>query len=116
LPSYGNVTSSTRPALGIAGQRTREQHGKRLEAIESGSGLPGSQVAGPSSTRGRLKALGGRPVTSTNVAPVPDPAAAHIATAAEPDATEVPDWDVTWELVDQWGAQSFPASDPPANW
>lgn len=21
-----------------------------------------------------------------------------------------------WEIVDEWGAQSFPASDPPANW
>jgi hypothetical protein len=21
-----------------------------------------------------------------------------------------------WDLVDEWGAQSFPASDPPANW
>ena len=55
-------------------------------------------------------------MTPINVAPVPDPAVAPIATAAEPDATEAPDWDVTWELVDPWGAQSFPASDPPANW
>jgi hypothetical protein len=21
-----------------------------------------------------------------------------------------------WDMVDEWGAQSFPASDPPANW
>jgi hypothetical protein len=21
-----------------------------------------------------------------------------------------------WDLVDEWGVQSFPASDPPANW
>ncbi len=21
-----------------------------------------------------------------------------------------------WDLVDEWGAQSFPASDPPSNW
>jgi hypothetical protein len=23
---------------------------------------------------------------------------------------------LVWDLVDEWGAQSFPASDPPANW
>jgi hypothetical protein len=23
---------------------------------------------------------------------------------------------LAWDLVDEWGAQSFPASDPPANW
>ncbi len=55
-------------------------------------------------------------MTPTNAAPVPDSPAAVMAPAAEPDATEVPDWDVAWDLVDQWGAQSFPASDPPANW
>jgi hypothetical protein len=36
------------------------------------------------------------------------------------DASDVADWelgwDAGWDLVDQWGAQSFPASDPPANW
>lgn len=23
---------------------------------------------------------------------------------------------VAWDIVDEWGDQSFPASDPPANW
>lgn len=22
----------------------------------------------------------------------------------------------SWDIVDEWGTQSFPASDPPANW
>ena len=45
---------------------------------------------------------------------------------AEPDveapttgAPPVPVADVPspdWDIVDEWGAQSFPASDPPANW
>jgi hypothetical protein len=27
-----------------------------------------------------------------------------------------PDADPPADIVDQWGEQSFPASDPPANW
>jgi hypothetical protein len=49
------------------------------------------------------------------VTPNPRPAAT-IATQLERDATEALAWDLAWDIVDQWGAQSFPASDPPANW
>jgi hypothetical protein len=53
----------------------------------------------------------------TRIPEAPDPgSAALIATQAEGDATEVLDWDMAWDIVDQWGAESFPASDPPANW
>ena len=41
-------------------------------------------------------------------APEVNPAEAHVAAA--------PTWDLAWDIVDQWGAGSFPASDPPANW
>jgi hypothetical protein len=41
---------------------------------------------------------------------------ALIPTVEDTDATDVPDWDAAWDIVDQWGAQSFPASDPPATW
>lgn len=59
-------------------------------------------------------------MTATNVAPVPDPADAPMSPLENSDASDVADWelgwDAGWDLVDQWGAQSFPASDPPANW
>jgi hypothetical protein len=35
--------------------------------------------------------------------------------ASSGQAGEAP-WSLVWDLVDEWGAQSFPASDPPANW
>jgi len=41
---------------------------------------------------------------------------APVATPMDWHATDAPDWDLTWDIVDQWGAESFPASDPPANW
>jgi hypothetical protein len=34
-------------------------------------------------------------------------------TALRVSVATAPDFD---DLVDEWGAQSFPASDPPANW
>ncbi|GAB3974013.1 hypothetical protein V1634_19850 [Plantactinospora veratri] len=33
-----------------------------------------------------------------------------------PPDLRVPAPDVPVDIVDQWGEQSFPASDPPANW
>jgi hypothetical protein len=52
----------------------------------------------------------------TLIPEAPNPqSAALIATPVDGGATEVL-WDSTWDIVDQWGAESFPASDPPANW
>jgi hypothetical protein len=42
--------------------------------------------------------------------------AALTAIPLDRGATEVLAWDMAWDIVDQWGAESFPASDPPANW
>jgi hypothetical protein len=36
----------------------------------------------------------------------------RIVATPGPDGLE----DLDWDLVDEWGAQSFPASDPPSNW
>lgn len=35
-----------------------------------------------------------------------------LATTMSPDAGDGSGWDI----VEEWGLQSFPASDPPANW
>jgi hypothetical protein len=39
-----------------------------------------------------------------------------MAPVADPDATDEANRNVGWDIVDQWGEESFPASDPPANW
>jgi hypothetical protein len=53
----------------------------------------------------------------TSVAQTPEQEPAPVpASAADAHATDVLAWDLTWDAVDEWGAQSFPASDPPANW
>jgi hypothetical protein len=39
------------------------------------------------------------------------PAGAPLSTSTS-HGTDV----VAWDIVDEWGDQSFPASDPPANW
>jgi hypothetical protein len=33
----------------------------------------------------------------------------------EPDQLSNSDF-LAWDIVDEWGTQSFPASDPPSNW
>lgn len=43
------------------------------------------------------------------------PPLSHAATSSSAKAEEVARF-LVWDLVDEWGAQSFPASDPPANW
>jgi hypothetical protein len=50
--------------------------------------------------------------------PTPEPDPDLIAAAGETFAMDVPNpnRDAAWDIVDQWGEQSFPASDPPANW
>ncbi|HET7071912.1 MAG TPA: hypothetical protein VFI40_13890 [Nocardioides sp.] len=47
--------------------------------------------------------------------PDPEPAV-RVATSEDEHPSADPAWDLSWDIVDQWGAQSFPASDPPANW
>ena len=39
----------------------------------------------------------------------------HVAGVSSEEAKEAARF-VVWDLVDEWGVQSFPASDPPANW
>jgi hypothetical protein len=44
--------------------------------------------------------------------PTETPSQSHADSAAADAAALF----LVWDLVDDWGDQSFPASDPPANW
>lgn len=33
-----------------------------------------------------------------------------------PGADRALERDLEWDIVEEWGLQSFPASDPPSNW
>jgi hypothetical protein len=46
------------------------------------------------------------------IAPVSGPVPTSTRDGLDPAGPAGPAWD----LVDEWGAQSFPASDPPSNW
>jgi hypothetical protein len=65
-------------------------------------------------TSGELSVLLTREVRDGDVSP--ELLLRTSSTAKHTDDAEVPVWDLAWDIVDEWGAQSFPASDPPANW
>ena len=54
-------------------------------------------------------------MTPKHVTPVHEPDAL-LTPSADAGTTEGPGGDSVWDIVDQWGVESFPASDPPANW
>jgi hypothetical protein len=45
-----------------------------------------------------------------------DPVTAHLDVDHPIGSTRVAGWDRLDALIDEWGRQSFPASDPPSNW
>lgn len=96
----GGVSASS-----MEGSPRREDEGQVQETPSLLRSLP------PDGT-GHLK---GAPMTLIPEAPDPR-SAALIATPVARDSVDVLAWDMAWDIVDQWGAESFPASDPPANW
>ena len=105
---YGAPSTS---ACGIARSGLAEQHGTKLEA----TGLTGGCGIGDSAPNRPPPGTAQGTGREFRVTPAPEPDDL-ITTVEGTDASDVPDSDAAWDIVDQWGAQSFPVSDPPSNW
>jgi hypothetical protein len=76
-------------------------------------------VIGPASTAGSgdqsdgLQIAAGEAGVAKPAGPMDDPVPSRAVTAA-PTVTEPVI--IIYDIVDEWGKQSFPASDPPSNW
>jgi hypothetical protein len=71
---------------------------------------PASPPTADDSCSSTASALGPLP-DDLRAGPPPRPAPGAWSAQAEEAARFL-----SWDMVDEWGAQSFPASDPPANW